>query len=122
MPQTGPTLTVRVTGIAIYGHPSVTQVNVTPAVVRIAPGADDTITWNREQNADWTFAGIGQDSAGHPALPNPPFKAPTVSDTSIVVEDDNSAVADTTYNYAIQVRLANGTTVWSDPQIINRGG
>jgi hypothetical protein len=122
MPQNGPTLTVRVTTVAVHGGPNVTQVNVTPAAVTINHNADDNITWNRENNADWTFAGIGQDTAGHPALPNPPFKSVTVSDTSIVVEDDNSDVTDTTYNYAVQVKLADGTTVWSDPQIINRGG
>jgi hypothetical protein len=117
MPQTGPSLTVRV-----IGSGSRAQVNVTPTAVTIDPNTDDNITWNRENNATWTFAGIAQDDANHSPLPNPPFKAQNVQDTSIVVEDDNSAVTDTTYNYAVQVKLSDGTLVWSDPQIINRGG
>jgi hypothetical protein len=55
-------------------------------------------------------------------LPNPPFSTPSISNSQIIVTDDNKDSDDHgTFSYSICVKVGS-TPYWSDPEIINRGG
>jgi hypothetical protein len=69
----------------------------------------------------WTFSQITQGDKTSP-LGDPPFTNVTVTDGQISVEDDNKHAGDHgTFSYSIAVK-SGGSTYWSDPEIINRGG
>jgi hypothetical protein len=69
----------------------------------------------------WVFSAITQPDQVT-ALPNPPFSAPTITDSQITVIDDNRHGEEPgTYAYSICVKVGT-TPYWSDPEIINRGG
>lgn len=71
--------------------------------------------------SSWVFADIKQPDKVTP-LPDPPFSAPVISDTQILVIDANRHDADHgAFRYSICVKVGP-TTYWSAPEIINRGG
>jgi hypothetical protein len=100
----------------------------------------DRVTTNPGQNAiqfsrsgsnpTWTFHGISiwLDSGTKPSREGSicsPFAStgPSSDGTSLSVSDDNTEPPNRSlaYNYQVYVRLADGSIVSSDPQIINRG-
>lgn len=94
-------------------------VNVSPSSVTIRKDDSDTLQWGQPAGQTWTFYGIRQKDGT--ALPTPPFSNLQVSDSQISVTDDNSSNIDHgTWNYQIGITV-NGSVVWSDPQIINKG-
>lgn len=79
------------------GHPPVT---VNPQVQNVNHG-NETIRWERAAQQSFTFVSLT-------GLPNPPFSAPTVSDSEISVTDNNpNNGTETSYPYIIVVS-ANG--------------
>jgi hypothetical protein len=69
----------------------------------------------------WTFTQITQADQSSP-LTDPPFSNVSVTDGQISLQDDNKDSGDHgTYSYSIQV-ASGGSTYWSDPEIINKGG
>lgn len=95
-----------------------------------APKGLDSIVFNRiPAQASWAFVGISIWLNGS-TKPNTmgsmcsPFSTsgPSSDGSSLTVSDDNTATADTTYQYQVWIQLADGSQVSSDPQIINKGG
>jgi hypothetical protein len=93
---------------------------VSPSTIHIHKNKERTLEWVREAGATWTFSAIEQ-ANGDP-LPDPPFSGLQVTDAQMSVTDDNTSAADRgSWSYKVGI-VVNGTTIWSDPQIINKGG